>query len=487
MSLFLKAVGALLCLSASCALAQDASPRAADVAQLSQELQQTRSDLAESKRQIEELRQSLEQLRRQVEAGHPVDAPTGAVEPTVAAADQDVGFLAAKVAEMHQDKVESTSKYPVKISGLVLFNSYWNKGVVDIQDLPSLALPSFPGAPSPSVGATLRQTTLGVEAHGPKLFGAKTTAEAEIDFAGGSPTASFGVATGLLRLRTAGISLDWANTSLNLGQDTLFFSPLSPTSYATVLEPAMSWSGNLWVWTPGVVLTHRVALNNESSLLLQGGVLDPLTEEDPVFQGRNPTSGEASRAPAVAGRVAFEHSKAARYPFTIGFGGYRAQQQYGTFSTVASWTLNSDFKAGFGKHLELSGEWYQGQAVGGLGGGIWTSVVYPEPAAPHSAIQPLRSTGGWAQLKVIPATHFEVNEAFGQDENYGQDLRSFPFSFTGAGFPAMQKNRTDFVNFIYRPTSVLLFAVEWRHLFTLPANFAGHSADQLNLAAGVHF
>ncbi len=487
MSLFLKATGALLCLSASCALAQDASPRAADVAQLSQELQQTRSDLAESKRQIEELRQSLEQLRKQVEAGHPVEAPTVAVEPTAAAADQDVSFLAAKVAEMHQDKVESTSKYPVKISGLVLFNSYWNKGVVDIQDLPSLALPSFPGAPSPSVGATLRQTTLAVEAHGPKLFGAKTTAEAEIDFAGGSPTASFGVATGLLRLRTAGISLDWANTSLNLGQDTLFFSPLSPTSYATVLEPAMSWSGNLWVWTPGVVLTHRVAWNDESSLVLQGGVLDPLTEEDPAFQGRNPTSGEASRAPAIAGRVAFDHSKAARYPFTIGFGGYRAQQQYGTFSTVASWTLNSDFKAGFGKHLELSGEWYQGQAVGGLGGGIWTSVVFPEPAPPHSAIQPLRSTGGWAQLKVIPATHFEVNAAFGQDENYGQDLRSFPFSFTGAGFPAMQKNRTDLVNFIYRPTSVLLFAVEWRHLFTLPANSAGHSADQLNLAAGVHF
>ena len=120
----------------------------------------------------------------------------------------------------------------------------------------------------------------------------------------------------------------------------------------------------------------------------------------------------------------------------------------------------------------------QGQAVGGLGGGIWTSVVYPEPSAPHSAIQPLRSTGGWAQLKVTPATRFEINGAFGQDENYGQDLRVFPFSFTSRGFLAMQKNRTDLVNFIYRPTSFLLFAVEWRHLFTLPANAAGQSGDQ---------
>jgi len=492
MAVCLKAVGALLCLGAVCALGQDASVRPLntppDVNQLSQELQQTRADLAESKRQIEELRQSLEALRKQVEAGRPAEAaPVAASEPTVAAADQDTSFLAAKIAEMHQDKVESTSKYPVKISGLVLFNSYWNKGIVDIQDLPNLALPSFPGAPLPGVGATLRQTMLGIDARGPRVFGARSSAEAEVDFAGGSPTTSFGVATGLLRLRTAKISLDWANTSLSFGQDNLFFSPLSPTSYASVYEPAMSWSGNLWVWTPGVELSHRMSFSESSSLLLQGGVLDPLTEETPVSQGRDSTAGEASRAPAVAGRIAYDRSKDAHFPFTIGFGGYRAQQQYSGFPTVASWTMNSDFKAGLGKYLEISGEWYQGQAVGGLGGGIWTSVVYPDPPGMHSAIQPLRSTGGWAQVKVIPATRVEINGAYGQDENFGKDLRVFPFSFTGAGFGAMQKNRTDLVNFIYKPTAVLVFAVEWRHLFTLPANAAGHSADQINLAAGVHF
>ena len=80
MPLCLKAVSALLCLGASYALAQDATPRAPDVAQLSQELQQTRADLAESKRQIEELRQSLEELRKQVQAGHPAEpAPAAAM------------------------------------------------------------------------------------------------------------------------------------------------------------------------------------------------------------------------------------------------------------------------------------------------------------------------------------------------------------------------------------------------------------------------
>src|SRR5882672_5130077 len=98
MTTSLKVVGALVCAVASCVLAQDGSHPSPDVAQLSQQLQQTRTDLADSKRQIEELRQSLEELRRQVQSGHPVEsAPAVTAEPTVSAADQDVGFLAAKI------------------------------------------------------------------------------------------------------------------------------------------------------------------------------------------------------------------------------------------------------------------------------------------------------------------------------------------------------------------------------------------------------
>jgi hypothetical protein len=149
--------------------------------------------------------------------------------------------------------------------------------------------------------------------------------------------------------------------------------------------------------------------------------------------------------------------------------------------------MNADFKAGLGRYFEASGEWYTGQAVGGLGGGIWTSVVYPDLSVAHNGIHPLRSTGGWAQLKATPSLHFEFNGAMGQDENFGRDLRFFPVSFTAAGFSALQKNRTEFVNFIYKPNAVLLFAVEYRRLFTAPAAGAGVTGDQVNVAAGVHF
>jgi hypothetical protein len=521
MHLFYKVAGAFVCFAAVCAPAQNSAPRTQDsdasdsahpdIIRLNQELQQTRSQLADSLRQIEQLRKSVDELRQQMLANQnssnhagdtqPATTPafvnpapvneaavtTTSGEPTVAAADQDPSFLASKISEMHQDKVESVSKYPVKISGLVLFNSYWNNGYLDIQDLPNLAFAKFPGAPNPGVGATLRQTVLGVDATGPKVWGARSSASAEVDFAGGSPGTSFGVATGLLRLRTAKVSLDWRATSVSIGQDNLFFSPLSPTSYATMLEPALSWSGNLWVWTPGIVATHRVALGSDSALMLQGGVLDPLTEEAPPQHGRVSTAGEATRTPAVAGRIALDHSKAERLPFTIGFGAYRAKQQYDLFPEVTGWTANTDIKVGFGKHLEISGEGYTGQAVGGLGGGIWTSVIFPETSEPHTSVHPLRSAGGWGQVKFMPASRFEINAAFGQDENFGDSLRFFPASFSSAGFFAMQKNRTELFNFIYKPSSVLLFAVEYRHLFTQQANAEGDSGDHLNLAAGVRF
>jgi hypothetical protein len=488
MRVLLSSTLVFVCLGSIVGVAQNTPDGAEELARVSRELQETRSELAESRRQIEDLRQGLEQLRNQIQASHPAgtESPSPA-EPSVASADQDPSFLAAKVAELHQDKVESSSKYPVKLSGLILFNSYRNGGSLDIQDLPSLAFPRFPGSPNGSVGATLRQTLLGVEATGPRLFGARTSGGATVDFAGGSPTTSFGVVDGLVRLRTAHISLDWERTSLTIGQETPFFSPLSPTSYATVLEPALSWSGNLWVWSPQVEIEHRFSIGPSSALVLQGGLLDPLTEETPPFQGREPTAGEATRVPALAGRVAIDRSSVTHYPFIVGLAAYRAQQQYQTFNRIDSWTVNADVRVPFGRRLEVSGEWYEGQAVGGLGGGIWTSVVYPDSIPPHAAIHPLRSTGGWFQLKVKPAKPLEVNGAFGQDENFGRDLHFFPTPYTNYGFVALQKNRTEFANLIYTPNSFLLFALEYRHLFTAPALGQSASGDHVNLAAGVRF
>jgi hypothetical protein len=475
----------IVCLYTLCCAGQERASTEEKLAHLNSELEETRSQLNESFLQIKELQRSLEALRSQVNGKLQTEIKS-AEEPTSAEADENVTFLAAKVNEMHQDKVESASKYPVKLSGLVLFNAYTNRGSLDIQDLPNLAFPSFPGSLNGSTGMTLRQTVLGLSAIGPQFWGAHSSADISIDFAGGSPTTSYGVTAGLFRLRTARLNLDWKRTSLIIGQDAPFFSPLSPTSYATVLEPAMSWAGNLWVWTPEIELEHRLPLSTHTSLIMQGGVLDALTEEIPSFQGRNPTAGEATRYPAIAGRIALDHSET-DHPLTIGFGAYRARQQYEAFDAITSWTVNTDFRFAPIKRLEFSGEWYTGQAAGGLGGGIWSSVIFSDPLFPHSAIRPLRSTGGWAQLKFKPTSRFEVNAAAGQDENSGNSLHFFANPISTMGFPPLQKNRAEFVNFIYTPNSVLLFSAEYRHLFTAPVNAEGSSGDHINLGAGVRF
>jgi len=501
----------LLFLMPITAAAQEKSSTPADLEQLRVQLLETRSQLRETReeltasaRAIEELRRDMDALRKQVQTGGAATSASGAEpvpatgEPTVAAANKDPEFLAAKVEELHQVKVESASKYPVKISGLILFNAFRNTGNVDITDLPNLAFGSNPGSTNANVGATLRQTLLGVEVRGPHVFGAESSGDISIDFAGGSPTTDFGVTNGILRMRTANVHLNWSDTTLTIGQDTPFISPLSPTSYANVAEPALSWAGNLWVWTPQIVVEHRIHTGEYSNIVLQGGIMDPLTEQEPPFQGRQPTAGEASGIPTFAGRIAYDRLNADFLPLEIGFAGTRGEQNYNmanilpvavsgiTNATNSSWTVNSDIKIPILNKAELSGEWYYGQAVGGLGGGIWNSTVVSSTTAPY--FHPLRSTGGWGQLKITPIPRFEINAAMGQDENISQDAHFFVDSQSiSSGFPPLIKNNARFVNVIYKPNSTLILAAEIRHLFTLPFSGPGQHANILNLAVGVKF
>lgn len=151
----LRQVLVLVWLASVVCVGQDTSNGEEDLARLKRELQQTRAELAESKQQIETLRTGLEELRKQVQSNSALSAATktsdapvsegqtaNTAEPTTAAADQNPSVLAAKVGELHQDKVESASRYSLKLSGLVLFNSYWNRGSLDIQDLPNLTFPT---------------------------------------------------------------------------------------------------------------------------------------------------------------------------------------------------------------------------------------------------------------------------------------------------------------------------------------------------------
>jgi hypothetical protein len=366
-------------------------------------------------------------------------------------------------------------------------NTYSNIGHADVTDLPNLAFANASGQAHGDFGATLRQSLIGLDVSGPTLGGAATSADLQADFFGGFPGANYGVTAGLFRLRTARMHFYWGNTSIMAGQDTPLISPLSPTSYATLAEPAMSWSGNLWVWTPQIRLEHRFTLSDSSAFVLQGGIMDSLTEQIPPMQfNRVATPGEASKKPAFALRTGWT-GKWLQRNASFGVGGYYGRQVYGNSRNVDAWAATVDWNLPLGSYFTVTGEFYRGRALGGLGGGIWNSVLYNgSPSSPIVRVIGLNDIGGWSQLKFAPLSKLEFNLAAGTDNPYASDLELFPAP-SGAYFPPLTRNQTFFVNSIYRPRSNLLFALEYRRLRTYNISNTKQTLDHVNLAVGVSF
>jgi len=405
--------------------------------------------------------------------------------------EEDEQLLSGKVDEQYQTKLESASKYRVRFSGIVLFNLFGNSGYPDNQDVPTWVLRPDPMDSPGSVGGTLRQSILGFEVFGPQVFGARSSGNVNFDFGGGFPATYNGVNSGLVRLRTATVRLDWKDTSVIAGQDGLFISPQAPTSFASLIVPALTYSGNLWSWTPQLRVEHRFEFSNHSSVTLQGGVLDPLTGEPPdgfnYVWYRSPDAGEESRAPAAAVRVAYSHPLLGR-TFTLGAGGYYSREYWGFNRNVNGYATTADWSLPLNRRFTLSGFFYRGQGIGGLGAALSRSVIYNGPLTdPATTVLPLNSVGGWAQLKYQPLPKLEFNAAFGQDNPFAADIRYFGNQSQSYASPYLTRNQGAFGNVIYRPRSDLLLSLEYRRLRTFSIYNNSYEAGQLNMAMGILF
>ncbi|MFZ0478748.1 MAG: hypothetical protein WAL71_06330, partial [Terriglobales bacterium] len=420
---------ALIALFASPVVAQEGVPAEAvsadslarAVHELSDQVRELRATIAEMRSDSEQARAETRELRRELEAlregsseqnavvvesevagqgssasdaaasqrtwprdllsSAQIEQGTGEQNKSARAAtlDETYELLSGKIDDQYQTKVESASKYRMRISGIALMNLFSNQGTVDNIDLPMLAYPNATGSSGGSFGATLRQSEIGFEVFGPRVAGAKTKADLQLDLAGGFPTVPNGSESGLMRLRTAAMRMDWENTSVVAGQDGIFFSPNSPTSFATLATPALSYAGNLWGWVPQVRVEHKVALGDESSLMIQGGILDPVSGEVPgasPYQQAGP--GESSRRPALGTRVAWTRNVFGQ-PLRLGVGGFYGHQDYGFGQNEDAWAWMSDLEIPLASRFSLTGEVYRGRALGGFYGGFGQSVLFSGP------------------------------------------------------------------------------------------------------------
>jgi len=150
-----------------------------------------------------------------------------------------------------------------------------------------------------------------------------------------------------------------------------------------------------------------------------------------------------------------------------------------------SWAGALDLRIPFSSRIELKGNFYRGQGLGGLGGGMYKNYLH-RTIEGESYFQALDDVGGWAQWKEKINSRLELNEAFGLDNVPAHQLWPYAYGSSGAYFD-LARNRTYTANAIYSPSAYLLFSLEYRKIQTSPVNAAGVSSDIIGIAAGYKF
>ena len=483
-----------------------ASDLAAKVDRLERQLETTQHELEEYRGEVNTLRHQVDAMSAQHEAPRSAEQAEDASALRQAVADlrEEQSVQQSEIAVHEQAKVETLSRYNLKIGGLVLFNTFQNIGSVDNIEVPTLAIPRAAGTSHGSSGASLRQSLITLDATGPQFWGAHTYANVQMDFFGDLSTADYTSTAGSVRMRAASVLTEWPNWRVHAGLERLLISQGSPTSYATVGEPAMSWSGNLWAWVPQITAEKLWNVTDSHQFSLEAALVD-VPDPSP---GANPyeraaSAGEASRWPGSEARIG--HSWGRDHTSRLGAGGYFSPHDYGKYGNVDAWAAAGDWNVALPARLFFSGNAYKGQALGGLGGGAFKDVIYPynygqsdaqaasKYARPYAEAAPaairyagLRDAGGWAQVKFKPASRFELNAAFGLDDASAAQLRLAAFlqpnQYTG-----LVRNQTFLTNAIFRPRASILLSVEYRKLRSWQIDSTANDASTVGLAAGYEF
>jgi hypothetical protein len=468
----------LLSTFAIAAPAQTAVPLEERVKALSAAVDRVQSQIDASQQELADLRR---QLRELTPSGDPPSASPNAetadaaeLASAVASIRETQSMQQTQIATLEQSKVESESKYPVKINGLILMTGFVNTSRVDDPQTPSVALGGYG-----STGATVRQTLLGIDARGPHVFGAESHGSLRLDFdasaAGSSYTGSY--ALGLVRLRTAGAELIWQQTRAYFALDRPLLSPETPSSLTAVSLPALAWSGNLWAWNPQMGVARDWPSNRSMHLRSQLALIsvaDPPALY-PVTQTGNytpPSTTESSRWPGTEGRIALV-SGVEETGTQIGLGGYFAPHRTSRGVTFDSWAASVDVRVPLSHHVDVAGTAYRGLALGGMGAGAYKDYVARFEGT-EFYYRALDDVGGWAQLKQRVNSRLEFNQAFGIDNVPASQLR--PYAIVApVNYYNLARNRTITANVIYSPSAYVLLSLEYRRIASSPSHSSASS------------
>src|SRR5262249_34455568 len=232
---------------------------------------------------------------------------------------------------------------------------------------------------------------------------------------------------------------------------------------------------------------HRFNLDDQQVLTVQAGILDNLTWEPPFESyDRTVQAGEQSGQPAYALRTSWSRP-VFLHPLTFGVAGYYGRQNWSWDHYVDGWAGMADWQIPILSRLTLSGEFYRGRGVGGLGAGIGRAVLFG--GLPYVATTPIRgldSAGGWSQLKLQLTSKVELNGTFAEDNAFAGDVRGFATDQNNFS-TILGRNHGALGNVVFRPRSDLIFSAEFRRLHSFPIYTNSSVTNQINLAMGILF
>lgn len=372
-------------------------------------------------------------------------SPTVPQEPQEPSTEAKLELVQAQVAEQAQTKVESESRFPVRISGTVHFSTFWNSGEANWLDLPNIVNPPpGPTVPAGSFSASLRQSRLAASVTGPTLGPFRSRGFVAVDFFGGIPDFQTGPVIGLPRLLYAFMRLEGDRTAIEFGHEQMILAPRNPTSLAAMAFPNFFRSGNLYLRAPQMRVERILARGRRSELELTAGLLAPVAGD---FRGPYAfvppnLAGERSRQPAVQARLAWRSwpvDPGGKEGRELGVSAHTSRQRFPTGSQQ-SWAVAVDFDTEFNA-FHLGGEWFVGSNLAAFGGALG---------------QFAKSTGGYLEGGFHATRKLDFNTGYGTDRLF--DNRS--------SLQLFDRNSSLFSNFIYHLTPELATSVEYRWLST---------------------
>ncbi len=413
-----------------------------------------------------ELREQVKTLA--VRLGEP-SATAPAPPPTL---EERVAIQEARTSEQAQVKVESSHRFPIRLTGMALFNTYLS-GPNASGDIFTTAAPT----PSRNIGGgTFRQSIIGIEYFGPTTFGGgQIRGNLFMDFFGGFNDNG----SNPLRIRTANMEIDWKTRTFAVGLEKAIFAPREPTSLAIVGVSPLTSAGNLWRWQPQVRFEQRIALSDATDLTAQVGLIQ--TAEDstvnglgtPVYDGRGGLEGGFERRrPGLEGRfeVAHRFSDTRRIEIAPGF---HVSDSHVLDVTVPSRIFSGDWLIAPFSKLEFTGAFFKGENVQHLG-----ALRQGVTVLPNGRPIPVHSVGGWGQLAFNPGGKLMFHLMAGVHDDRSSDL---------AGPQRIGQNRIGAANIMYRLAPNVVGSFEVMNVRTNYLGLGWRLQNRLDLALAYQF